>query len=525
MTAPRLRDAGDSALLLQLEAVIDPAVNARVIAIADAVRDRHLPGVRDVVPTFRSVAVYVDPLTADLNQVSAALRVAASTPAAPVSGRRHEIPVAYGGEDGPDLAELAERVGLTPANVINRHAGTEYRVYMLGFQPGFAYMGLVEPAIASPRRASPRLRVAAGSVGIAGRQTGIYPNASPGGWQIIGRALEPVFDEDRMPPARLAPGDTVVFVPSDADRWDVSPAAAASEAAVRNACMTVLRPGLYTTVQDSGVWGRQGIGVPVSGAMDRISHAIANAAVGNPLEAPALEITVAGPDLRVERPIVIAVAGADGPVTLDGSPIEKQAPVRCQPGSVLRFGARLSGARMYLAVAGGIDRERRYPVRPLVVGQTLGVGGTPAGDARAITPRRPMPAGGTRLRILPGPQHDEVPDGCLDVLCAGRFTVSPQSNRVGYRLTGRAVPSSSGEMISDATFPGAIQIPPSGEPILLMADRQTTGGYPQAAIVISADLPAAGQLAPGDWIEFTVCSREEARRALIEQKRMHASAW
>ena len=130
-----------------------------------------------------------------------------------------------------------------------------------------------------------------------------------------------------------------------------------------------------------------------------------------------------------------------------------------------------------------------------------------------------MPSGGARLRVLPGPQLDELPDGCLDGVCANRFTVSPQSNRVGYRLTGAVgVPSRAGDMISDATFPGAIQIPPSGEPILLMADRQTTGGYPQVAIVISADLPMAGQLAPGDWVEFELCSREEARRALLARE-------
>jgi len=109
--------------------------------------------------------------------------------------------------------------------------------------------------------------------------------------------------------------------------------------------------------------------------------------------------------------------------------------------------------------------------------------------------------------------------GSFEAVCEGRFTVSPQSNRIGYRLTGRTLPSGTGEMISDATFPGAIQLPPSGDPILLLADRQTTGGYPQVAIVITADLPVAGQLAPGDWIEFVPCSREEAVAALAAQER------
>jgi KipI family sensor histidine kinase inhibitor len=524
VSGPQLRHAGDSALLLQLEAVIDPDVNARAIAIAAAIRRRHLRGVRDVVPTFRSVAVYVDPLEADFDQVAAELRAASAVTAADVTGRNHEIPVVYGGDNGPDLGEVAARAGLTATQVIDRHAGAAYRVFMLGFQPGFAYMGLIDPSIASPRRASPRLRVPAGSVGIAGRQTGVYPAAAPGGWQIIGRALEPVFDEAKTPPARFAPGDTVVFVPVTSDGRDRLAPVSAFEPDPADVCLTVLRPGLYTTIQDSGAWGQQGIGVPVSGAMDTVSHAIANAAVGNPADTPALEVTVAGPELRIERPVELAVAGADLSASLDGNPIPLQDPVACQPGSVLRFGARLAGARAYVAVGGGLDKQRRHPARPIAAGQTIGMAAVRARESRPITARLPLPVGGARLRVLPGPQCDDVPGRCLDTLCARRFTVSSQSNRVGYRLSGPVAPAGPGDMISDATFPGAIQIPPSGEPILLMADRQTTGGYPQIAIVISADLPIAGQLAPGDWIEFQLCSREEARRALIEREGLRSDS-
>jgi antagonist of KipI len=128
-------------------------------------------------------------------------------------------------------------------------------------------------------------------------------------------------------------------------------------------------------------------------------------------------------------------------------------------------------------------------------------------------------AGGARVRVIPGPQSEHFPPDAIDVLERTRFIISPQSNRMGYRLQGGRVPRlEDQEMISDAAFTGAIQIPSSGEPILLMADHQTTGGYPQLAVVITADLPLAGQLSPGDWIEFRTCSRSEALSALVAQE-------
>jgi antagonist of KipI len=257
--------------------------------------------------------------------------------------------------------------------------------------------------------------------------------------------------------------------------------------------------------------------------MDPLSHAIANIVVGNSRYADALEVTLAGPELRVSRPLTIAIAGADLSATLDGVPVRLETAVACHPGAVLRFGERRAGARAYLAVSGGVTRDPDDRSDALMAGQRLGIG-TSTGDRRRVTGSGRLPRGGVRVRVLPGPQQRLLPADCCERLCAGRFVVSSQSNRVGYRLAGPRLPAASGEMISDATFPGAIQVPPSGEPILLMADRQTTGGYPQVAIVISADLPLVGQLAPGDWIEFAACSPEEARAALAAQEAMLADA-
>lgn len=217
----KVRECGDAMLLVEFEPVIDPVVNERAIALAARLRGRHMRGVRDVVPGYCTVGVHFDPLQTDL----AALELAIADDGGAVAGIESpatstpiEIGVHYGGPDGPDLAAVAAYAGCTADEVIERHAGRVYRVYMLGFVPGFAYMGRVEPSIAAPRHRVPRERVAAGSVGIAGLQTGVYPVASPGGWQLIGRAESVMFDPRRTPPSLLAPGDLVRFVPISGPR-------------------------------------------------------------------------------------------------------------------------------------------------------------------------------------------------------------------------------------------------------------------------------------------------------------------
>ena len=206
--------AGDSTLLATYGDRIDPTVNACAVGLADAVRSARLPGVRDVIVTYRSVAVSFDPLAVDADRLADQMReIATAARQSPLDAEPIvEIPVRYGGADGPDLAEVARFAGCSEQEVVRRHGAPSYRVYMLGFMPGFAYMAPVEDRIAMPRRATPRIRVPAGSVGIAGRQTGVYPGESPGGWQLIGRTSITLFALDRDPPALLRPGSRVRFV-------------------------------------------------------------------------------------------------------------------------------------------------------------------------------------------------------------------------------------------------------------------------------------------------------------------------
>ena len=218
----RIVRAGDSAIVVEFEARIDLAVNARAIALAEAVQAAAVAGVRDVVPTYRSVAIYFDPLRTDMNALTDSIESAAAgaEQSATVARTPVRIPVCYGGEFGPDLPAVADFARCSEDDVVRRHASTIYRVFMLGFVPGFAYLGIVDERIAMPRHAVPRVRVPARSVAIAGVQTGIYPGDTPGGWQLIGRTPMAPFDAERPEPFLLKAGDAVQFYAIERDEYD-----------------------------------------------------------------------------------------------------------------------------------------------------------------------------------------------------------------------------------------------------------------------------------------------------------------
>ena len=294
----------------------------------------------------------------------------------------------------------------------------------------------------------------------------------------------------------------------------------------------VLKPGMLSTVQDLGRWGYQNLGVPVAGPMDRCSHRLANLLVGNPSTVASLEVTLIGPELAFEAAARLAVTGAEFDLRVDDAEAPMNAPFMVPAGGRLAFGRRRRGVRAYLAVAGGFavppqlgSRATHLPSRvgglsgrALVAGDALPIGRA-QGQAPPQRPRRPvidLPAGGGRIRVMLGPQdHLCAPRG-LDAFRTARYVVSDQSDRMGYRLTGPAIALASSEPpLSDPTPIGTVQVPGSGQPIVLMADGQTTGGYAKVATVITADLPITGQLGPGDWIEFQACDRAAAMRALI----------
>ena len=216
---PRVVPAGDSAILIELGSEIAPEISSMVFALTDLIKDAGLNSGLEVLPTYRSVLVYYDPLVCSYSEMFDAVNGAVERLVEPVNVNSSlkiiEIPVVYGGDDGPDLDFVADHAGITEDAVIELHSGTDYRVYMLGFSPGFPYLGGLDERIAAPRLKTPRVLVPAGSVGIAESQTGVYPNAGPGGWRIIGRTSVPLFDVNSSTPSLITPATKVRFIPVD----------------------------------------------------------------------------------------------------------------------------------------------------------------------------------------------------------------------------------------------------------------------------------------------------------------------
>lgn len=220
LRAPVMRPLGDAALSFEFGQVIDPATNARVLSAWRAIDALRLAGVRDVVPAYATLTVHFDPCLPDIESLATRLLDACAA-ALPGQHRTRcmEVPVCYEPDFAPDMDELCAYTGLDAKEVVRLHSGGDYHVFFLGFTPGFPYLGGLDPALAMPRRDTPRTTVEAGSVGIGGPQTGIYPMASPGGWRIIGRTPLRLFDHSRSSPCLLAPGDTVRFVPVSAEEF------------------------------------------------------------------------------------------------------------------------------------------------------------------------------------------------------------------------------------------------------------------------------------------------------------------
>lgn len=223
MGAVRMLVAGEQGLIVEFGNAIDPAVNARVHRLARALAARGLEGVIETVPTYRSLLVLFDPLILPRERLDSEVEALLADPAveeAPgVGGNTVELPVLYGGEFGPDLTFIARHTGLSTEEVIAIHSSSSYLVYMLGFTPGFPYLGGMSSRLATPRLSSPRGKVPTGSVGIAGSQTGVYPVESPGGWRLIGRTPLRLFDLEAEQPFLLAPGDVVRFRPVDEEEY------------------------------------------------------------------------------------------------------------------------------------------------------------------------------------------------------------------------------------------------------------------------------------------------------------------
>ncbi len=542
----RIVAAGDQALVVELGEGIDEHVNRRVHALAFAIEQEAIDGVIDMIPAYRSLLLNYDPLRVGLDGLARTLgQLAASLDAfVPPRPRHVEVPTCYGGVYGPDLPFVAEHNGLSEAEVIAIHTLHPCRVFMMGFSPGFAYLGGMSPRIATPRLQTPRTSIPAGSVGIAQQQTGIYPVESPGGWQLIGRTPMTLFDPARTPPTLLQPGDLVRFVAIDETEFERRRAdlQVRGEAGLQprptdrpHAIAEVLDPGTLTTVQDLGRYGFQRYGVPVSGAMDGFALRAGNLLVGNHEGAPSLEMTIAGPQLRFLDRAIVAVTGADMQPRIGDHAAPMWQPFAVHGDTVLTFRGLRSGARAYLAIAGGFDvpvvlgsrstylrsRFGGFNGRPLAQGDRLA---RLAGDEPTDTRRMPLSGFPTyleshRLRIVIGPQEAAFTPQGVQTLLSSAYTITAQSDRMGYRLEGPRIEQRSGaDIVSDGTPAGAVQVAGDGMPLVLLADRGTTGGYAKIATIIGVDLPRLAQARPGDRVFFDAVTVREAHEALARER-------
>ncbi|AOZ06564.1 5-oxoprolinase/urea amidolyase family protein [Cupriavidus malaysiensis] len=515
----------------------------QTLALLASLQREPLPGVEELVPAARTILVRFRPSACGLAQLAQAIAARDLSQRAERSATLVEIPVHY---DGEDLAEVAQRLGITPEEVVRRHTGSEYTVAFTGFAPGFAYLSGGHPSFDVPRRTTPRTRIPAGAVGLAGTFSGVYPQASPGGWQIIGVTPVAMWDLGREQPALLQPGYRVRFVDiatleaGARAAWDAdsgrrssdssgAPAQAAggrsrADLAPGQAALQVKATGLLTVFQDLGRHGQAGQGVSASGAMDQAALKTANRLVGNPSDTAALETVGGGLQLQSLGETVVAVTGADAPLTVktaDGRrwPVPGHQALALADGDVLAIGQPTAGARCYVAARGGFavapvlgscatDTLANVGPAPLAVGEVLGLrpaaAGAVVGDPVPPAADLPTLEQEVVLDVVMGPRTDWFTPEAVARLAGQRWQVTPQSNRVGLRLAGevpleRAV---GGELPSEGTALGALQVPPSGQPVLFLADHPLTGGYPVIATVAPHHLDRAGQIPVGAWLRF-----------------------
>lgn len=498
-----VRRAGDRALIVELGGLDEVmAFHARVTAEPLGQIDQ-VAAARTVLLTFAGAR--------DAERAAARVREV-SLDAVPEGGRRTvELEVVYDGEDLDDVARLA---GLSREAVVAAHAGTPWLAAFGGFAPGFCYLTGGDPRLTVPRRSAPRTAVPAGSVALAGEFSAVYPRASPGGWRLIGRTGAALWDLDREPPALLAPGDRVRFRPVREIVRGAEPQARRGPATVAGG-FAVAAPGILSLIEDEGRPGRADLGVTASGAADARAAREANRLVGNDRAAAVIECAGGGLAVTAEADHVVALAGADAAAAIDDRPVPHGAPFVVRRGETLRLGFPTRGLRTCLAVRGGVDAPVVLGSRsadtlsgigpaPLRAGDRVAVGPSPRG-AVALPAAPADPAPDAPLRIVWGPRDDWFDAAGRDRLISQAWRVSPQSDRVGARLEpadGAPLRPRDGDLPSEGMVAGAIQVPPSGEPVLFGADHPVTGGYPVIAVVVHADLPRAAQLRPGDVVRF-----------------------
>lgn len=537
--------AGDSAIVVRFGNEIDEETNKKVRSLRLVMDEETIEGVTEVVPTYCTLYIFYNPLVIETNTLIQKLKSIIEKAAERKLPEPNvvEVPVAYGGECGPDLEDLAKLHNLTPEEVIERHSGKEYLVYMLGFTPGFTFCGGLGDDLATPRHKDPRLKILPGSVGIAGKQTGLYAISSPGGWQLIGRTYMRFYDPAKTPPTPVKAGDYLKFKAISAEEFETNRAEIDSvdlppdysdwEPGGYEIFETVT-PGMLTTIQDRGMLGYQELGISGSGAMDEISLRAANRIVGNDDNAPALEITMMGPHFKVLGDALVAVAGGDLSFSINDAPAPLYTAVKVVKGDKITFGAVKSGMRAYLAVSGGFSvpivmgsastglkaQIGGYKGRKLQKGDVLNHSSQRlprAFEGYSFDPGElNFEAEGDVFRVIPGPENDHFTPEGIKTFFTSEYKLGDNCDRMGCRMEGPKIEHNEKGpgIVSDGITMGSIQVPGEGYPLVLLKDRQAIGGYSKIGTVCTVDAFRLGQKKPGDKVRFVEVSLEEGQRLL-----------
>jgi KipI family sensor histidine kinase inhibitor len=512
-----IRPAGDRAILVELSDLNE------VLSLQAQLQENPLDGQLDVVAAALTVLLTADSAAA-ARKLAAYVQTLDLTIVPETDGSLVTIETIY---DGEDLDAVAKLTGLGRDAVIAAHSGQIWTAAFGGFAPGFAYLVGENRRLEVPRKDSPRTAVPSGSVALAGEYSAVYPVETPGGWQLIGRTAAVMWNLDRPNPALVRPGNRVRFQPvreiidvagsrsAAPDPVPTDPAAGPMKAG-----LLIIAPGLQSTIQDLGRPGYADLGVTGTGALDRGALRRANRLAGNSAEVAAIEILNGGLVIEALADQVFAVTGALVPLSIserDGGSrqVATETPFALLAQETLALAPPVSGLRSYLAVRGGFDIPEVLGSRSTDTMSGIGPAPLAAGTHLAVAEPSPHCIVGipeaapgplpevTEMRIVPGPREDWFSAETLDQFCSQAWTVTPRSNRIGLRLDGEPLSrTKTAELASEGTVRGAVQIPPEGLPVLLLADLPVTGGYPVIGVVVSADLDQAAQLAPGSHVRF-----------------------
>jgi len=517
--------AGSHDLLIDLDSL------DAVLALNAALEASPLPGQRDLLAAAQTVFLKFS--SAQEAEAAMAtlpdLEVASANRSA---GKLVEIPVHY---DGEDLEAVAKLTGLSVEAVINVHTSQTWRAVFGGFAPGFAYLLGENQQLNVPRRDTPRTKVPSGAVALAGDYSAVYPRQSPGGWQLIGHTDLQMWDLNRENPALIRPQDTVQFV-ATTQKLSVSQQAESvvdTGVTEQTSGLKVIDAGLQSLLQDAGRIGYGNLGVGAAGAADPKAFRQVNSLVGNALDHAVIENLGSVITLEASEDQVLAHSGAQAKLFITPAkddPVRTTRQVLSNTPFALLNGERLSvepdgqGMRSYLAVRGEIalppvlgslstDTLSSVGPDPLTSGSFIPVSspkiGHIVGNPQPSTLAVPDDDGVYQLRVIPGPRTEWFGQQGLDRLTGQLWDVTSESNRVGIRLATKGAPLErvlTGELASEGVARGSLQVPPSGLPVLFLADHPVTGGYPVIATVLAEDLSVAAQLPPGSKIRFVLQS-------------------